>query len=193
MVVANQPRIEAKGWIDASHLPIIFFTSRPFPRLDPTRPSNYELRTNPTQNEPLFAVRVAYPTKRLTLTQAAWNIFPNLYDVMRRVFSEEAAQRFHQNCASGITQLTLKPGAPNALPGKIYSLTAQEARRLKKFVIEHTPKRLHPSLPKAPTPLPSSSSRRRMEKLRPVKTTRRLLNQWTVSKHVSTPANPPNL
>jgi len=78
--VANQPRIDwAKGWIDASHLPVII-SSPEFPTIRlPSKPVVLTLRQTPFQDEPLLAVQVAYPTKRLTLTQAEWNTIPQHY------------------------------------------------------------------------------------------------------------------
>src|SRR5712672_4067167 len=133
---ANQPRIDwAKGWIDASHLPVVISSQNLPTTRFPPRPSNYELWPIQPQNEPLLAVRIAYPAKRLTLTQAEWNTIPQPYRRHARVFSEEAAQRFPE-LRIWDHAIDLKPGAPTALPGKIYSLTAQEQDELKKFVIE---------------------------------------------------------
>jgi len=92
---ANQPRIDwAKGWIDASHLPVIISPQDLPTTRFPSKPTLQELRQTQPRDEPLLAIRVAYPTKRLTLTQAEWNTIPQTYRRHARVFSEEAAQRF---------------------------------------------------------------------------------------------------
>src|SRR5712672_3412896 len=186
--VANQPRIDwAKGWIDASHLPVIISPpDLPTTRF-PLKPSAHELRQTQSQNEPLLAVRVAYPTKRLTLTQAEWNTIPQHYRRHARVFSEEASQRFPEPRIWDHA-IDLKPGAPNALPGKIYSLTAQEQDELKKFIIEHTRKGyIRPS--KSPYAAPFFFIKKKDGKLRPVQDYRRL-NQWTVRNTYPLPLIP---
>jgi len=186
--VANQPRIDwAKGWIDASHLPVIISPpDLPATRF-PSKPSNYELRPIQPRSEPFLAVRVAYPTKRLTLTQAEWNTIPQPYRRHARVFSEEAAQRFPEPRIWDHA-IDLKPGAPNALPGKIYSLTAQEQDELKKFIIEHTRKGyIRPS--KSPYAAPFFFIKKKDGKLRPVQDYRRL-NQWTVRNTYPLPLIP---
>jgi len=78
--VTNQPRIDwAKGWIDASHLPVIISPPDLPTTWFPPKPTTHALRQIQPQSEPLLAVRVAYPTKRLTLTQAEWNAIPQSY------------------------------------------------------------------------------------------------------------------
>jgi len=151
------------------------------------KPITHELRRTQPQNEPLLAVRVAYPTKRLTLTQAEWNTIPQVYRCHARVFSEEAAQRFPEPRIWDHA-IDLKPGAPSALPGKIYSLTAQEQDELKKFVIEHTRKGyIRPS--KSPYAAPFFFIKKKDGKLRPVQDYRRL-NQWTVRNTYPLPLIP---
>jgi len=185
---ANQPRIDwAKGWIDASHLPVII-TPPDLPTLHfPSKPVAYALAESQSQNEPLLAVRVAYPAKRLTLTQGEWATIPQHYRRHARVFSEEVAQRF-PDPRIWDHAIDLKPGAPTALPGKIYSLTAQEQDELKKFVIEHTRKGyIRPS--KSPYAAPFFFIKKKDGKLRPVQDYQRL-NQWTVRNTYPLPLIP---
>jgi len=186
--VANQPRIDwAKGWIDASHLPVIISPPDLPATQFPPKPTAHVLRQTQPQNEPLLAVRVAYPTKRLTLTQAEWNTIPLHYRRHARVFSEEAAQRFLEPHIWDHA-IDLKLGAPNTLPGKIYSLTAQEQDELKKFVIEHTRKGyIHPS--KSPYAAPFFFIKKKDGKLRPVQDYQRL-NQWMVRNTYPLPLIP---
>ena len=186
--VANQPRVDwAKGWINVSHLPVII-SPPDLPQIRfPLKPIVHELKQAQSQNEPLLAVRVAYPTKRLTLTQAEWNTIPQHYRQHARVFSEEAAQRFPEPRIWDHA-IDLKPGAPSALPGKIYSLTAQEQDELKKFVIEHSRKGyIRPS--KSPYAAPFFFIKKKDGKLRPVQDYRRL-NQWTVRNTYPLPLIP---
>jgi len=74
------------------------------------------------------------------------------------------------------------------LPGKIYSLTAQEQDELKKFVIEHTQKGyIRPS--KSPYAAPFFFIKKKDGKLRPMQDYRRL-NQWTVQNMYPLPLIP---
>jgi len=58
---ANQPRIDwAKGWIDASHLPVIISPPELPAARFPSRPTSYDLRQTRPQSESFLAVRVAY-------------------------------------------------------------------------------------------------------------------------------------
>jgi len=66
----SQPRIDwKKGWIDASHLPIII--SNPVsPSLRfPLKPVNYGLLRSDNWENSMLMVCVAFPAKRLSLTQ----------------------------------------------------------------------------------------------------------------------------
>src|SRR5712675_1879361 len=122
----NQPRIDwAKGWIDASHLPVIISPQKLLPIRFPSKPTTFELKNTQSQDDPLLLLQVAYPTKRLVLTQKEWDTIPPEYRQHARVFSEEAAQRYPEPRIWDHA-IDLKPAAPTALPGKIYSLTAQE-------------------------------------------------------------------
>jgi len=74
------------------------------------------------------------------------------------------------------------------LPGKIYSLTAQEQDELKKFVIEHTQKGyICPS--KSPYATPFFFIKKKDGKLRPVQDYR-WLNQWTIRNTYPLPLIP---
>src|SRR5712672_3177737 len=62
---ANQPKIDwAKGWIDVSHLPVVISPPNLLTIQSPPKPITRELRQIQPQDEPLLAVRVAYPTER---------------------------------------------------------------------------------------------------------------------------------
>jgi len=186
--VANQPRIDwAKGWIDASHLPVIISPQNSPIAWFPRKPTKFELKRIQPQEEPLLLLRVAYPTKRLTLTQKEWDMIPLEYRQHARVFSEEAAQRYPEPHIWDHA-IDLKPNAPSTLPGKIYSLTAQEQDELKKFVIEHSRKGyIRPS--KSPYAAPFFFIKKKDGKLRLVQDYRRL-NQWTVRNTYPLPLIP---
>src|SRR5712671_5206131 len=137
---ANQPRINwAKGWIDASHLPVIISPQNLPTTRFPHKPTVFKLKNTQLQNEPLLLLQVTYPAKRLTLTQKEWDTIPSEYQQHTRVFSEEAAQRYPEPHIWDHA-IDLKTDAPSTILGKIYSFTTQEQDELKKFIIEHTKK-----------------------------------------------------
>jgi len=104
-------------------------------------------------------------------------MIPLEYRQHARVFSEEAAQCYPEPRIWDHA-IDLKPNAPSTLPGKIYSLTAQEQDELKKFIIEHSKKGYIRPL-KSPYTAPFFFIKKKDGKLRPVQDYRRL-NQWTV-------------
>jgi hypothetical protein len=61
---------------------------------------------------------------------------PAEYQQHVQVFSEEKAQRFLEPRIWDHA-IELKKDAPPTLPGKIYALTQEERKALKKFVEEH--------------------------------------------------------
>jgi len=77
---ANQPQIDwAKGWIDASHLPVVI-SPQNLPKTQfPPRPTAYGLKCTQLQDKSLLLLWVAYPVKRLTLTQKEWDTIPPEY------------------------------------------------------------------------------------------------------------------
>jgi len=77
---ANQLRIDwAKGWIDASHLPVVISPqSLPITQFL-SKPTTYKLKCAQPRDKPLLLLRVAYPTRRLTLTQKEWDTIPPKY------------------------------------------------------------------------------------------------------------------
>jgi len=184
----NQPWIDwAKGWIDASHLPVVISPQNLPTTQFPPKPTVFELKNTQLQDDPLLLLRVAYPMKRLMLTQKEWDTIPSKYRQHARVFSEEAAQHYPEPRIWDHA-IDLKTGAPSTLPGKIYSLTAQEQDELKKFVIEHTRKGyIRPS--KSPYAAPFFFIKKKDRKLRPVQDYRRL-NQWTVRNTYPLPLIP---
>jgi len=77
---ANQPRINwAKGWINASHLPVLITPQNPSIIRFPRKPTEFGLKRAQPQEDPLLLLRVAYPAKRLTLTQKEWDTIPLEY------------------------------------------------------------------------------------------------------------------
>jgi len=188
MVRCQPPRIDwAKGWIDASHLPVVISPQKLLPAKFPTRLTVFELKNTQPLEEPLLLLRVAYPAKRLMLTQKEWDTIPLEYRQHTRVFSEGAAQHFPEPRIWDHA-IDLKANAPSTLPGKIYSLTAQEQDELKKFVIEHTKKGyIRPS--KSPYAAPFFFIKKKDGKLRPVQDYRQL-NQWTVRNTYPLPLIP---
>src|SRR5712675_2464589 len=175
---AAQPRIDwAKGWIDVSQLLVVITNPLSLMAWFPPKPTNYSLLHLKDQEESVLMVRVAYPTTRLTLTQCEWDTIPEHFCKHAQVFSEEAAQRFPEPCIWDHA-INLKPDTLLAIPGKIYSLTAQEQDELKKFVREHSKKGyIHPL--KSPYAAPFFFIKKKDGKLRPIQDYRRL-NQWTI-------------
>ena len=175
---AAQPRIDwAKGWIDVSQLLVVITNPLSPMAWFPPKPTNYSLLHLKDQEESVLMVRVAYPTTRLTLTQCEWDTIPEHFRKHAQVFSEEAAQCFPEPCIWDHA-IDLKPDTLLAIPGKIYSLTAQEQDELKKFVREHSKKGyIRPS--KSPYAAPFFFIKKKDGKLRPVQDYRRL-NQWTI-------------
>ena len=64
---------------------------------------------------------------------------PAEYRCHHKVFSKEAAQCFPE-LQVWDHMIELKPGAPSALPGKIYALSQLELQELQKFIKEHLAK-----------------------------------------------------
>jgi len=100
--------------------------------------------------------QIAHQTTSSTLAEK--HNRPNLtpipmeYKHHRKVFSEEAAQRFPESRVWDHA-IKLKPGMPSTLPGKIYALSQLELQELQKFVKEHLAKGyIHPS--KSPYTVP---------------------------------------
>jgi len=93
-------------------------------------------------------------------------MIPKIYQRHARVFSEEAAQQFPKPRIWDHA-IDLKLDAPSTIPGKIYSLTAQEQDELKKFIQEHSKKGyIRPS--KSPYATPFFFIKKKDGKLRPV-------------------------
>jgi hypothetical protein len=100
---AVQPKIDWKnGWIDHSHLPIIFRASN-------MQKAKFAPRT-PHQNQSIIkpAIRMGIPSRPVNL--------PTEYQRHRKIFSEEAANRLPTQTEWDHT-IELLPGAPTALPG----------------------------------------------------------------------------
>ena len=132
-------------------------------------------------------IRVAFPTKRLTLTQHKWNTIPEHFCKHTWVFSKKATQCFPEPCIWDHA-INLKADAPSTIPGKIYSLMAQEQDELKKFVLEHVKKGyIRPS--KSPYAAPFFFIKKKDGKLWPVQDYQQL-NQWTIRNTYPLPLIP---
>ena len=144
---ANQPKIDwARGWIDTTQLPLILRDAKAEkPQFNP----NPNHLPDPIEDEILYIGRIhiephiARQTMSSTLAEEhnkpRLNPIPIEYQRHRKVFSEEAAQRFPESRIWDHA-IELKPGAPSTLPGKIYALSQLELQELAKFVKEHLAK-----------------------------------------------------
>jgi len=181
---AFQPNIDwAKGWIDASHLPIILTvpTAIPIKKLD-EQPLMIAFVTIASADDRQTIASKLAQKNAPTITQ-----IPSEYKRHQQVFSEEASQRFP---GSRIWDhaIKLKDDAPASLPGKIYPLNPMEREELAKFVKQHLAKGyIRPS--KSPYAAPFFFIKKKDGKLRPVQDYRRL-NQWTIRNKYPLPLIP---
>jgi len=102
---------------------------------------------------------------------------PTEYRRHRKVFSEEAMQRFPE-LRVWDHAIKLKLGAPSTLPRKIYALSQLELQELQKFVKEHLAKGYIRPL-KSPYAAPFFFIKKKDGKLQPVQDYRHL-NEWTI-------------
>jgi len=192
---ANQPKINwAQGWIDTAQLPLILRDAKAKkPQFDP---STHNL-PDPVDSEILYIGRITVMSQITCQTTSSMlaeeHDRPNLtpipaeYKRHRKVFSEEAAQRFPESRVWD-HMIELKPGAPSTLPGKIYALSQLELQELQKFVKEHLTKGyICPS--KSPYAAPFFFIKKKDRKLRPVQDYRRL-NEWTICNRYPLPLIP---
>src|SRR5712671_5720228 len=171
---ANQPKIDwARGWIDTVQLPLILRDAKA--EKPQFNPSTRNL-PDPVESEILYIGRITVVSQitrqTMSSTLAEEHDRPNLtpipteYRRHRKVFSEEAAQRFPESCIWDHA-IELKPGAPSTLPRKIYTLSQLELQELQKFIKEHLAKGyIHPS--KSPYAALFFFIKKKDGKLRPV-------------------------
>src|SRR5882757_1041049 len=192
---ANQPKIDwARGWIDTTQLPLILRgANTQKPQFNP----NTSNLPDPIEDEVLYIGRVhiepriARQTMSSTLAEEhdkpQLNPIPREYQRHRKVFSEEAAQRFPESRIWDHT-IKLKLGAPSTLPGKIYALSQLELQELAKFVKEHLAKGyIRPS--KSPYAAPFFFIKKKDGKLCPIQDYQRL-NEWTIRNRYPLPLIP---
>ena len=109
---------------------------------------------------------------------------PAVYDCFKRLFSEEASQRFPPS-RPWDHAINLKPDAPDAIPCKVYPMTPTEDKALEEFIREQYAKGyIRPS--KSPYASPFFFIKKRDGKLRPVQDYRRL-NSYTIKNQYPLP------
>ena len=109
---------------------------------------------------------------------------PAVYDQFKRLFSEEASQRFPPS-RPWDHAIDLKPDAPDAIPCKVYPMTPTEDKALEEFIREQYAKGyIRPS--KSPYASPFFFIKKRDGKLRPVQDYRRL-NSHTIKNQYPLP------
>ena len=109
---------------------------------------------------------------------------PAAYDRFKRLFSEEASQRFPPS-HSWDHVIELKPEMPDAIPCKVYPMTPVEDKALEEFIREQYAKGyIRPS--KSPYASPFFFIKKRDGKLRPVQDYRRL-NSYTIKNQYPLP------
>jgi hypothetical protein len=127
---AVQPKIDWRwGWIDESHLPIIFC-------MDNVGKAKYLART---VNVPRPIHWAQYYLGKVTIRQATMEELkgvPEEYKRHLKVFSKQASQRL-PNHTVWDHAIKLLPGAPSTLPGQLLPLTQEEIEEARKFVKEH--------------------------------------------------------
>src|SRR5712672_1862189 len=144
---ANQPKIDwARGWIDTTQLPLILRDAKA--EKPQFNPSTQDL-PDPTDPETLYIGRITVMSQIARQTTSSTLVeehdrpnltpIPTEYRRHRKVFSEEAAQRFPESRVWDHA-IELKPRSESTLPGKIYALTQLELQELQKFVKEHLAK-----------------------------------------------------
>ena len=130
--VAFQPCIDWKrGWIDHTHLPVIFWAPNTSKAWFLPRQIN-RLRTINTDR--YFIGRIIVEPKKGIAENP--NI-PEHYRQYSRVFLEDASHEFPPSWIWDHA-IELKPNAPVALPGKLIPLSQTKQKELHKFVVEHT-------------------------------------------------------
>ena len=109
---------------------------------------------------------------------------PAVYDRFKRLFSEEASQRFPPS-RPWDHAIELKPDTPDAIPCKVYPMTPLEDKALEEFIWEQYAKGyIRPS--KSPYVSPFFFIKKRDGKLRPVQDYRRI-NSYTIKNQYPLP------
>jgi hypothetical protein len=167
-----QPKINwAKGWLNYSHLPIIFRTTD----------TKLAIRNAVAHVRHIMAPAGKRQTMASQLAEQAQpmhvNPLPNEYKRHAKVFSEEEAQHFSGPRIWDHT-IDLRKDAPATLNAKVYALTQPERKAQSDFIKEMLAKRYI-----VPSISPYSSSfffiKKKDGKLRPVQDYRKL-NEWTI-------------
>jgi hypothetical protein len=158
-----EPRITwSKGWIDYDQLPITF------------TPITTPAEEAPPQRIRRLVVAALTADKRQTMASKLAEChdapkdvsLPKEYQRHAQVFSKEKAQRFPEPRIWDHA-IELKKDAPPTFPRKIYALTQEERKALKKFVEEHLKKGyIVPS--KSPYAAPFFFIKKKDGKLRPM-------------------------
>ena len=109
---------------------------------------------------------------------------PAVYDCFKRLFSEEASQRFPPSRPWNHT-IDLKPEVPDEIPCKVYPMTPAEDKALEEFIQEQYVKGyIRPS--KSPYASPFFFIKKRDGKLWPVQDYRHL-NSYTIKNQCPLP------
>ncbi len=133
---STQPKIDwARGWIDLSHLPIIFWTSD-------ARKAQFTPRTCNVPRPTIIARQIPKNLTKATNKLPTYNIppeelktIPMEYRQHLKVFSEAQAQRLPPDHPWNHA-INLKADAPPSIRGRIYPLTQLENKALRKHIEE---------------------------------------------------------
>ncbi len=126
-----QPKIDWKwGWIDHTHLPIIFRS--PNAKKAEFLPRGIN-RPRPIRNDRYFIGRVTLHPPDETAEHPK---VPRRYRRHAKVFSEQQSQRLPAHSIWDHA-IELLPDTPHTLPGRLLPLTQLEIQEIHKFVAEH--------------------------------------------------------
>jgi hypothetical protein len=182
---STQPKIDlARGWIDASHLPIIL-------RTNDTQRIQFLPRTRNVPRPTTIARQVTKILAKPTTNLPTYNIppeelktIPQEYRRHLKVFSETQAQRLPPDWPWNHA-IDLKPDALSSIRGRIYPLTQLENKALKKHLKQQLAKGyIRPS--KSPYAAPFFFIKKKNRTLRPIYDYWQL-NQWTIKNHYPLP------
>jgi hypothetical protein len=179
-----EPRITwSKGWINYDQLPIMFTPiTTPAEGAPPQRIKRLVIAALTADRRQTLASKLA--EHHDTLKDVS---LPKEYQQHAQVFSEEKAQRFPEPRIWDHA-IELKKDTPPMLPGKIYTLTQEERKALKKSVEEHLRKGYIVPL-KSPYAAPFFFIKKKDGKLRPVQDYQHL-NKYTIHNHYPLPLIP---
>src|SRR5260370_29591419 len=176
-----QPKIDWKrGWIDHTHLPIIFRS--PDAKRAEFLPRGIN-RPRPIRNDWYFIGRVMlHPPEEATGHLKV----PRRYRRHAKVFSEQQSQRLPAHSIWDHA-IELLPGAPCTLPGRLLPLTQLEIQEIHKFVDEHLKRG---TIWESWGPYAANFFIKKKDgKLHPVQDYQ-LINQWTQKNHNVSPLIP---